>query len=599
MKKLVFFVLSIFILVSLLGCDEYVDAVETYFSDESTDAPTENDTNSSNRDESDTGRDEENSSNEGNESGNANDHVCEIVTSVIASEASCNETGTKNYLCSCGRVLSVETIPAEHQSEQIVEGRAATCTETGLTDGKKCTACGTVTLEQTIIDALDHDYEGVITTAPTCTDNGIMTYTCKNDTNHTYTGEVEALDHDYEGVITTAPTCTDNGIMTYICKNDANHTYTTSVQRYSHNIENGKCTLCQGKSVSTVADLKNISYGLSGKYILVNDIHLEGISWTPIGYSGAPFAGSFDGNGYAISNFKVYSAYDETAGLFGYSTGVILNLGVRRVTISVSAGAREAGCLVGINCGKITNCYATGTVSINESYSVTNVGGLVGLNYGGTLANCYAAVEVSGKNTAYGQSYINAGGLVGRNYNGTIMNCYATGDVEGTSSNSNFNHSSSNSHTGGLVGLNDANGTITNCYATGDVSGYSYGGNYSYSFVGGLVGMNNHSIMNCYATGNITANSRNKNSSTNYSYCYAGGLVGGERSAGNSYCYTGQTYRITSCSTYKSPNSWVEKKDMSVLQSVTFGTSTLGWSADCWVFSEGSHPTLKNVGTIN
>ena len=71
--------------------------------------------------------------------------------------ASCETVGTKAYYrCDCGVMASdaeganvitvVETIPATDHTEETVLGKAATCTETGLTDGMKCTVCGKTTL---------------------------------------------------------------------------------------------------------------------------------------------------------------------------------------------------------------------------------------------------------------------------------------------------------------------------------------------------------------------------------------------------------------------------------------------------------------------
>lgn len=48
---------------------------------------------------------------------------------------------------------------AECDQNVKVDGKDATCTETGLTDGAKCSVCGQVTKEQTEIAALGHSYE--------------------------------------------------------------------------------------------------------------------------------------------------------------------------------------------------------------------------------------------------------------------------------------------------------------------------------------------------------------------------------------------------------------------------------------------------------
>ena len=98
--------------------------------------------------------------------------------------ASCETVGTKAYYrCDCGVMASdaeganvitvVETIPATDHTEETVLGKAATCTETGLTDGMKCTVCGKTTLAQEIIPALGHTEETVLGKAATCTETGL------------------------------------------------------------------------------------------------------------------------------------------------------------------------------------------------------------------------------------------------------------------------------------------------------------------------------------------------------------------------------------------------------------------------------------------
>ena len=42
--------------------------------------------------------------------------------------------------------------------EQVIPGKEATCTETGLTEGKKCTVCNEILVEQEEIPALGHDF---------------------------------------------------------------------------------------------------------------------------------------------------------------------------------------------------------------------------------------------------------------------------------------------------------------------------------------------------------------------------------------------------------------------------------------------------------
>ena len=62
-------------------------------------------------------------------------------------------------------------------------------------DGYVIKACGCGATEKTVIPATGHNYEAVVA-APTCTEAGYTTYTCKHDSEHTYTAdEVAALGH--------------------------------------------------------------------------------------------------------------------------------------------------------------------------------------------------------------------------------------------------------------------------------------------------------------------------------------------------------------------------------------------------------------------
>ena len=76
--------------------------------------------------------------------------------------ATCKETGlTDGKKCSvCGKVLVEQsTIPVSEHTEETITGKAATCTEDGLTDGKKCSVCGIIIVEQTVILANGHKFD--------------------------------------------------------------------------------------------------------------------------------------------------------------------------------------------------------------------------------------------------------------------------------------------------------------------------------------------------------------------------------------------------------------------------------------------------------
>ena len=84
--------------------------------------------------------------------------------------------------------------------------------------------------------------------------------------------------------------------------------------------------------IATAEDLKAVNDNLSGNYVLTADIDLEGTEWTPIGSfvqmgeegeeAETPdpdyaFTGTFDGQGYTISNFTINQPENWAIGLFG------------------------------------------------------------------------------------------------------------------------------------------------------------------------------------------------------------------------------------------------------------------------------------------
>ena len=68
------------------------------------------------------------------------------------------ETGKVEFDAGCTLVSS----DACAHVEEIIAGKEATCTETGMTEGKKCTTCGDILVAQEEIPALDHDWNAVL-----------------------------------------------------------------------------------------------------------------------------------------------------------------------------------------------------------------------------------------------------------------------------------------------------------------------------------------------------------------------------------------------------------------------------------------------------
>ena len=243
------------------------------------------------------------------ESGYSED--CHFVETA-RTEATCTQNGTITYTCAgtvggvhdaysgmgCGNTYT-ETIPASHSygssvdngdgthaatcskcgekvtekhTEKVLDGKAATCTETGLTEGKVCTTCNATIVAQTVIPATGHNEKTTAATPATCTENGMtegkVCATC---------GEVlvaaqiiPATGHTEVKVPGTPATCTADGVsdsiycnicaeviqaatkipatghkITYIYEDEDGHIEECTVCYYStyeaHKFENGTC----------------------------------------------------------------------------------------------------------------------------------------------------------------------------------------------------------------------------------------------------------------------------------------------------------------------------------------------------------------------
>ena len=75
--------------------------------------------------------------------------------STVTKAPTCAEKGVMTYTCACGSTYT-EEIPMVAHTEVTLSAVAPTCTQTGLTEGKKCSACGEILTAQQEISATGH-----------------------------------------------------------------------------------------------------------------------------------------------------------------------------------------------------------------------------------------------------------------------------------------------------------------------------------------------------------------------------------------------------------------------------------------------------------
>ena len=280
---------------------------------------------------------------------------------------------------------------------------------------------------------------------------------------------------------TTFITCTfTNGkVFVYKMKNAADwqaggeYTYTVSLAAARGYIieDDGTYTVTSADGLMNVAELVN-----GGKtdinITLDKNIDLTGKDWTPIGTSARnSYKGTFDGGGHTITGLTV-TTNDEDVGLFGRlnRAGTVKNVvmeGIQITSNQINGGS--IGGVIGFSWGTIENCSVSGSVS-----GTVYVGGVVGVQWGGSITGCSSSATVKGM--------VDVGGVVGQiNGNIPLTACYATGNVTLEID------PEKNISGGGLVGFNGGSSLLA-CYATGNVT--STGSSTGKVHIGGFLGDN-------------------------------------------------------------------------------------------------------------
>ena len=213
------------------------------------------------------------------------------------------------------------------------------------------------------------------------------------------------------------------------------------------------------------------------------------------------FDGIFNGNGCSIRGLKI-DTDKRYQGLFGYSSGSITNLTIKKSYIK---GGTGTGGIVGLNEGNIISC----SIEDTEIISSEKVGGIVGIAMTeSVLEDCH----VSDTTTIQANNYV--GGISGyTNNNVEIKNCQNSAKIKG------------NEYAGGITGIAFYGTTITECYNNSEkIEGTNY--------IGGIVG---HSAAQLEKCANQTSK---ENIGTVEGKGYVGGLVGLNYIMGNiSYSY--------------------------------------------------------------
>lgn len=132
---------------------------------------------------------------------------------VVTKEANCTDKGVKTFACSVCEETKTEDIAALGHTEVVDAAVPATCTATGKTEGKHCSVCDTVLVEQTIVEKIAHTEVVDAAVPATCSAKGKTEGSHCSVCNEVIVAqnEIPTIAHTFIAGVEVEPTCTEEG----------------------------------------------------------------------------------------------------------------------------------------------------------------------------------------------------------------------------------------------------------------------------------------------------------------------------------------------------------------------------------------------------
>ena len=176
-------------------------------------------------------------------------------TSTITTQASCTAEGLKTFKCSCGDKYT-EKIAKKDHTIVTIPAVDATCTKTGLSEGKRCSVCNTITVAQQTVAAKGHIIEIDPAIEPNCLRGGQTEGKFCSTCGYVEVAPVSlpSTAHKMVVVPAVAATCTKTGLTEgkscSVCDTVEIYQAMTPVIDHADSNKDGKCDMC-GTAVSS------------------------------------------------------------------------------------------------------------------------------------------------------------------------------------------------------------------------------------------------------------------------------------------------------------------------------------------------------------
>ena len=206
-------------------------------------------------------------------------------------------------------------------------------------------------------------------------------------------------------------------------------------------------------AAAVAADTTETPYFAGETVELKANVDLNGVAWTPI----STFNGTFEGNGYTVSNLTITSTASKTAFVSVTNGATFKNVSFVGGTVT---GYSSVGTVVGkVEKGTATfeNVYVNATVVATDAANAGGILGYVEADGDAVLKNCVSKSTVGSTATPKN----GMGGFVGYTELGgsvTATDCAFLGTCIGEA------------WSGGIIGYNRGDATMTRCVSLGTVT---------------------------------------------------------------------------------------------------------------------------------
>ena len=415
-------------------------------------------------------------------------------------------------------IFGLSACKEEHTHSYVEKITKPTCTEQGITTY----TCQCGDNYDVYTQQLGHTYNCEVATSKylksnaTCTSKAVYYKSCSCGKAGTSTFESGSMkSHTYNCEVATSKylksnaTCTSKAVYYKSCAcGKANTSTFESGEFDNHSYLNGICSICQDNTVDFYGGNGSLKY----PYLISTKTHLNNIRY----YTDSNFklindiiftSSDFAKNGAFYNNASGWSIIGSFSGCIDGDFYEIKNL----YTKNSSFIGKNEGTIRNLN---ITNANIKAIKYLEDTAGRTvtaYASGFTNNNYG-LIEYCHISGSVYCENKAEGYVKAYAAGLVGQNFDGGIIRyCYNEASVMAKSICT--NEQSSDAYAGGICANNGSSNyskgaLIENCYNVGKVSSISEATNYCYEFrvyLGGICAINHDwaKINYCFNLGDL------------------------------------------------------------------------------------------------